>query len=116
MTRAALAALALLATPAHAATWCEFGPNGKHATIAPDDNHFARVQINNRLASRKQSTCDLTLWGVTVQVLYEAAPFDAPDTFHISPPAGFIAVPDTLTLDERTSGVVFIVLQYGVGS
>lgn len=114
MTRPLATALALLAAPAYAET-CHFGPNGTNATIAPHDEHFAQVHIQNRLASRQQTTCALTLWGVTVKVLYEAAPFDAPDTFHIDTPPGFIAIPSSVVVDDRDSARVMIALTDGVG-
>jgi hypothetical protein len=110
-----LIALALLAAPAYAET-CEYATAGTSVTIAPHDTEFAQVHISNRLAPRNYTDCDLTIYGVTVTVTYDALDFDAPDWFHVTVPPGFVAVPPSILLDERTTGQVLIVIDGGLGS
>jgi hypothetical protein len=114
MTRP-LIALALLTAPAYAET-CEYSAGGTSVTIAPHDTEFAQVHIVNRLAPRNYTDCVLTIYGVTVTVTYDAWNFDAPDWFHVTVPNGFVAVPPSILLDERTAGQVLIVIDGGVGS
>ena len=107
----------LLATSAGADT-CRYG-NGPIATsvsIAPGDDSFAVVTIDNKLAARARTTCDLTIYGVTVTVEYDAGSGALPDWFRISVPPGFAAVPPQILIDDGDSGQVLIVLDDGVGS
>jgi hypothetical protein len=114
MTRLAILA-ALLCAPAHAST-CEYYPAGTSVTIAPHDNAFAQVHISNRLAPRNHDTCDLTIYGVTVSVFYDATLGDSADWFHVSVPQGFIAVPPQILINDRDTGTVLIILDGGIGS
>jgi hypothetical protein len=114
MTRLILA-LALLTTPAHADT-CEFGPGGTRVAIAPGENTFAVVTIFNALANQWRTTCDLTLYGVTVQVRYDAGSGRTPDWFHVTVPPGFRAEPPSILLEDFTSGEVEIHIDSGENS
>jgi hypothetical protein len=114
MTRFAIA-LVLLTAPAHADT-CEFGPNGTRVSIAPGDESFAVVSIYNALASQFRTTCDLTIYGVTVQVRYDAGRGREPDWFHVTVPPGFRAEPPSILLDDFTSGEVEIHIDEGENS
>ena len=107
----------LIATSAAADT-CRYG-NGPIATsvsIAPGDESFAVVTIDNKLAARARTTCDLTIYGVTVTVEYDAGAGALPDWFRISVPPGFVAVPPQILIDDGDTGRVLIVLDGGVGS
>ena len=49
---------------------------------------------------------DMTAGGITVHLSVLHGPDDVPDTFTLTPPEGFVAVPPVLVLDEDTRGVV----------
>ena len=49
--------------------------------------------------------------GLTVRVVVMQGMNPAPDTFHVIPPAGYIAIPDTLTVEEGAQGVIVIALE-----
>ncbi len=55
---------------------------------------------------------DLT-HGMTVRVvvMHGVGLGNPPDTVHVIPPAGYIAVPETLTVEEYGRGVIVIVLE-----
>lgn len=46
--------------------------------------------------------------GLTVRVVVLQGMNPAPDTMHVIPPAGYIAVPETLTVEEGAQGVIVI--------
>ena len=115
MTRPLLA-LPFLAIPAAAET-CFFGSetHGTRASIAAHDLAFAEVTLDNRLSFRSRPTCDLVLFGVTVQVLYDPSEGDAPDWFYISVPPGFRADPPQIMVDDRDTGSVLVWMDEGAG-
>ncbi len=49
--------------------------------------------------------------GLTVRVVIVQELNPAPDTIMVIPPAGYIAVPETLTVEEYGRGVIVIVLE-----
>ena len=108
---------AFLAIPAAADT-CRYGPNSvaTQVSIEPHETAFAVVTIDNKLAFRAQRLCDLTLFGVTVTVEYDAGSGSLPDWFRVTVPPGFVAVPAEILIDDHDSGQVLIVLEKGVGA
>lgn len=46
--------------------------------------------------------------GLTVRVVIMQQANPAPDTIHVIPPAGYIAIPDMLTVEEGAQGVIVI--------
>jgi hypothetical protein len=101
---------ALLATPVFSET-CDFGSGGTTVSIAPGDESFAVVTINNLLARQDRTICNLTLYGVTIQVRYSAGHRLEPDWFYVTVPPGFRADPPQILLDDFTSGDVEIHLE-----
>jgi hypothetical protein len=53
---------------------------------------------------------DLTS-GITVRAVIMQGLGQIPDTVHVIPPPGYIAVPSTLTVEEYGRGVIVIVLE-----
>lgn len=114
MIRTAIFA-ALFATSAAADT-CHYGSPGTTVSIAPGDASFAVVTIDNKLAARARTICDLTIYGVTVTVEYDAGSGALPDWFFVTVPRGFVAVPPQILIDDNDSGKVLIVLDGGLGA
>lgn len=101
-------ALCLAASPALADT-CDFGANGTRATIAPHEQAWAQVIIDNRLAPRlREGPCVLTHEGRDVVVMYAAQPGRDPDAFGVEPPEGFVAVPAWVVVEDGAATVVLI--------
>ena len=107
---------AALFTASAAADTCHYGSPGTTVSIAPGDDSFAVVTIDNKLAARARTTCDLTIYGVTVQIEYDAGSGALPDWFFVTVPPGFVAVPPQILIDDGDTGRVLIVLDGGVGS
>ena len=105
----------LFATSAAADT-CHYGNPGTTVSIAPGDESFAVVTIDNKLAARARTTCDLTIYGVTVTVEYDAGAGALPDWFSVTVPRGFAAVPPQILIDDGDTGRVLIVLEKGLGA
>lgn len=114
---ACLFSLALFAAPATADT-CRYGPNtvATQVTIEPHETAFAVVHIQNKLAFRTERYCDLTIFGVTVTVEYDPGAGAIADWFRVTVPAGFVAVPAEILIDDRDQGQVLIVLEKGLGA
>jgi hypothetical protein len=74
------------------------------------------VHIDNQLARRLYSFCDLSIYGVTVQVEYAPGSGALPDWFHVTAPPGFVAVPPSILRDDNDTGEVLIVLERSIGS
>lgn len=107
-------ALTLCATPAIASDTCGWGRPGTTASIAPHATAAAQVIIQNRLSFRDHGRpCNVTLNGLTVQVTYDPGPHREPDTFTVTPPEGYFAIPDWLVIDDDAGAVVLI---YPIGS
>jgi len=116
MTKHALAFAALLPFGTAYADTCHYGNPGTTVSIAPGDDSFAVLTIENKLAHRARALCDLTIYGVTVQIEYAPGSGALPDWFHVTTPRGFIAVPPSILIDDNDTGRVIIVLDGGVGS
>lgn len=95
-----LSLLLALATPVAAET-CYFGANGTHATILPGAEAFAEIVVENRLAARSVRTCELTLYGVTFAVDYDAAPGELPDNVSVAVPPNFTADPPSAVIADN---------------
>ena len=92
---------------------------GSSATLRAGPGHpFAVVDCVNRLTGGHDSLLRfvLDLGGYPVAVTVWQGPGDQPDTYTVTPPPGFIAVPQVLTLDENTDGQVLIFVVDGVAS
>jgi hypothetical protein len=92
---------------------------GSSATLRAGPGHpFATVDCVNRLTGGHDSLLRfvLDLGGYPVAVTVWQGPGDQPDTYTVTPPPGFIAVPQVLTLDENTDGQVLIFVVDGVAS
>ena len=109
--------LALFAAPATADT-CRYGPNtvATQVSIEPHETAFAVVHIENKLAFRTERYCDLTIFGVTVTVEYDPGAGAIADWFRVTVPAGFVAVPAEILIDDRDEGQVLIFLEKGLGA
>jgi len=113
--RALILALALPFGTAQADT-CHYGNPGTTVSIKPGDDSFAVVHIDNMLAYRARALCDLTIYGVTVQVEYAPGSGALPDWFHVTAPPGFVAVPPSILIDDNDTGQVLIVIDGGLGA
>jgi hypothetical protein len=49
--------------------------------------------------------------GFTVRVVILQGPGMQPDTMVVIPPAGYIAIPDTITVEEHEQGTIIVVLE-----
>jgi hypothetical protein len=70
------------------------------------------VTFANDLTRRDEAPQDfgVTLTnGIAVQVIILQADGHAPDTMHVIPPAGYIAIPESVTVDEYDSGEILVV-------
>jgi hypothetical protein len=97
------AALTLLASPASAETF-HFG----QASISFDGRE---VIFSNGQTGRdhpQDFNRDLTAEGITVRVVVMQEGNPAPDTFMVIPPAGYIAVPEMVTVEEGDIGLIII--------
>jgi hypothetical protein len=102
----ALAIAALTATPAIA---CDL--DGSYAE-ARRTLHGAEVLLRNNLARGvlPEVQCVFSMGdGLAIQVIWNHAPGDAPDTAIIIPPPGFLAIPPEVTVPEHQSTIVLIV-------
>ena len=51
----------------------------------------------------------LTSDGLTVTVIILQEPGNNPDTMHVTPPEGYIAIPESVTVEEKAIGEILIV-------
>ena len=51
----------------------------------------------------------LTSDGLTVTVIILQEPGNNPDTMHVMPPEGYIAIPESVTVEEKAIGEILIV-------
>jgi hypothetical protein len=69
----------------------------------------AEVTFHNEIAQTMMlEFFDLTHDGITVAIRIDARQGDVPDTMTVTPPLGFIAVPESITVDEGGAGVIHI--------
>jgi hypothetical protein len=83
-----------------------------HVTIQPTAQPGAVAEVvflNTEVHGQFAYAFDLTLDGITVSVAMEInAQGGAADRMTVTPPAGFIAVPDSVLVPENGAGVVHI--------
>lgn len=72
--------------------------------------HFADVHIHNRLvfAFFQHDRYDFVIKDEIVTIIGEPRSGDEPDTFTVLPPAGYIAIPNSVTLDEGANAIIKI--------
>ena len=110
-------ALLAMATAAHADPSRNWG--GSSATLsAGPGTPMAYVDFVNRLTSGHAlfMAFTLDLGGFEVEIDVDHGPGDAPDRYTITPPEGFIAVPQIIDVDEGETGRVAIYRADGVGA
>jgi hypothetical protein len=68
--------------------------------------HVAEVHCRNQISTAVMRVwADLSVDGLTVQVVIAHAQGEAPDVFTITPQDGYISEPQTLTIQEWSNGV-----------
>lgn len=84
--------------------------NGSHASIALI-GEGAEVYLQNELTGGHENLLqfDLTAGDIVVGIRVDHGPGDVPDRFTITPPPGFVAVPEVIDLDEGEGVAVAIV-------
>lgn len=107
MTRLAILASLVLTLPAAAQDTASWGGTGCTLVPVTGEEYVAVVNCTNRLTHYQPWTeGDMTAAGMTVHLSVLHGPAEIPDTFTITPPSGFVAVPPVLVLDEDTRGAV----------
>lgn len=99
----AAAFLCALPVAAHADSF-QFG----YASVTFDG---VEVTFNNDLTSARDFPSEFSFElteGITVQVIILHGPGTAPDVMYVIPPAGYFAVPESVTVEEHESGVIAI--------
>jgi hypothetical protein len=101
--------LAAIASPAAANPALSYGGTGCEITLTPGQAHVARITCQNRLTSgASYNEGALDAGGLIVGLTINHGPGDIPDTFTITPPDGYVAIPSTLILDENTDGEMLL--------
>ena len=74
------------------------------------EEHYADMEIHNELvnSSLTPETLTFVIDGYKFVVTVDARDGDAPDTFHLTVPPGFVALPPEITLEEAETGVMEI--------
>lgn len=117
MTRALL--LCLLASPVAAQdtrTWPGYSgiPDSTARLHAPTVAHAeATLTFHNTTVHSFDETFVLTWGGITVDVDFRWQVDGSAESLTITPPPGYIAMPDVLTVDEDSTGVSHIVKYRG---
>ena len=81
-------------------------------TLEPTDapGAVAQVTFDNKTVHADQDvTFPLTLDGLTVEVYAQVGRGLTPDTFTVTPPPGYFAVPESLDVAEDDVGVILLV-------
>jgi hypothetical protein len=78
--------------------------------VVEADDHFADVCFENRISSGYYiHTKKLVFKDVEIMVTLEhTTPAEIPDTVIVNPPIGFIAIPETIIVNEFETGCVRI--------
>jgi len=93
---------AFIATPAFAETHTWGGSSV--------DYSGGVVTFSNELTTgQRDFNVMLTDEGVTVLAIVMQNPGDAPDTLIVQPPPGWLAIPETISVEEGAQGVISIV-------
>ena len=83
-----------------------------HVTIQETSQPGAVAEVvflNTNIHTMLSEQFELTLNGLTVTVLFERdVDIDASDRFTVTPPPGYLAIPETLVVPEEGAGVLFI--------
>lgn len=83
-----------------------------HVTIQPTKQPGAVAEVvfaNQNIHTLLSQTIELTLDGLTVTVLFERdVDYEASDRFTVTPPPGYLAIPESLVVPENGAGVVVI--------
>jgi len=97
-------AFALIATPAFAET---------HTWGASSVEYSGGVVTfrNELTTGQRDFNVLLTYAGVTVLAIVMQNPGDAPDTLIVQAPPGWIAIPETISVEEGAQGVIRIVME-----
>jgi hypothetical protein len=98
------ACICLLASPLAAETY-QFGGSSIEWTGA---EVIFRNGLTSSMAYPADFHRDLTN-GFTVRVVIMQGPGLAPDMMVVIPPAGYIAIPESVTVEEHESGVIIVV-------
>ena len=69
------------------------------------------VFLNDTFHTQFVEVFPLTLDGLTVSVRIDAQLSMEPETMTVTPPPGFIAWPESVTVEENGAGVVFIMME-----
>lgn len=89
---------------------------GSSATLKHGEGDaIALVECVSRLTARGASvlTFDLSLNGLIVTVMVDQGNGDVPDTYHVTPPSGYVAVPPSVSVEENDSATILIFLADG---
>ena len=109
ITGASFIAGAAFAEPSH--DW-----GGSSATLAHGEGDaIAQVECVNRLTKGRDTFLHFTLDldGLSVAVTVEQGGGDIPDRYTVTPPAGYVAVPPSVTVAENDSATILIFLSDG---
>ncbi len=115
--KALIAAALLLATPAFAAPSYNWGGSSATLVMGPGVP-VATVICNNRMTSGPGQGEDFTLsvgaFEVQVSVWQEWG--DVPDRYTVTPPEGYVAVPQFIDVDENGTAEIQIYSMEGFGA
>ncbi len=111
--RAIIASL-ILALPASAQDTHTWGSSFYPSTIVLEPTTapgaVAQVSFDNKTVHRDERvTFDLTLGDLTVTVEALVGRGLTPDTFTVTPPPGYFAVPESLDVNEDDTGTILII-------
>ncbi len=83
-----------------------------HVTLQPTSQPGAVAEVvfaNQNIHTMLAEEIELTMDGLTVRVLFERdVDYEASDRFTVTPPPGFIAIPDSLIVPENGAGVIHL--------
>ena len=121
---AGLLVMAVLAGRAHAQATAQWGEGGTMAAIRPGANCAAEIIIpNRRVDTGGEYDVTLSVNGLVVALhasirgpVSGLLSEDAGDYITITPPEGFLALPDAILVPEDTTATVLICSADGVGA
>lgn len=83
---------------------------GTHATLTANEDGSYRLTVYNVLApSPHEFTVRLVLDGFEITLWVSNGEGDAPDTYTVLPPDGWVGLPAEITVEEKASGSIHIV-------
>lgn len=88
-------------------TWGSFGTPST-VSIVPSDRHEADILFENTLTNESPTTMTFLFNDSEYYVAIEFGAGDIPDIIRVVPPTGFYAIPDTLSVDDDTTGIIEI--------